>query len=374
MAIAGTVSSLAYYALCLWSAATFRRQQKSHVPPIDELPLVSILKPLRGVDPGMYESFRSHCLQEYSNYEIIFAVSDSQDPAIAQVQRLQAEFPHQSIRIIICEERLGANIKVSNLVQMLPHAHAEYLVVNDSDIRVPANYLREVIAPLLNSAIGLVTCLYRGVPAPTLGSHLESLGIATDFCPGVLAARQLEDVKFGLGSTLAFRRADLASIGGFEAIADHLADDYEIGHRLSDRGLKVHLSKVVVESFLPAYSLSQFLSHQLRWARTLRGARPAGYLGLIFTFGIPWALLLLTLSYGAGWAWALLGATVAARFIVAMFIGDVVLQDREVLPFLWLLPIRDVVALFVWIASFTGREVAWRGDTFTLRKGKLAGD
>jgi ceramide glucosyltransferase len=203
---------------------------------------------------------------------------------------------------------------------------------------------------------------------------LESLGIATDFCPGVLAARLLEDVKFGLGSTLAFRRSDLASIGGFEAIADHLADDYEIGRRLSERGLRVHLSQVVVESFLAAYSFPQFLRHQLRWARTLRSARPAGYLGLIFTFGIPWALLALTLFHGAAWAWTLLGIATAVRFTVAIFIGGSVLQGREVVSFLWLLPIRDVIALFVWIASFAGHKVAWRGDTFTLRKGKLARD
>ena len=281
----------------------------------------------------MYESFRCHCLQDYPNYEIIFAVSDPEDPAIAQVEQLQAEFPQRPIKLVVCRDRIGANIKVSNLAQMLPHAHAEYLIVNDSDIRVPANYLREVIAPLMDPAIGLVTCLYRGIPSPTLGSRFESLGIATDFCPGVLAARLLEDVKFGLGSTLAFRRSDLASIGGFEAIADHLADDYEIGRRLSERGLRVHLSQVVVESFLPAYSFPQFLRHQLRWARTLRSARPAGYLGLIFTFGIPWALLALTLFHGAAWAWTLLGIATAVRFTVAIFIGGSVLQGREVVSF-----------------------------------------
>jgi ceramide glucosyltransferase len=194
----------------------------------------------------MYESFRSHCLQNYPEYEIIFGVSEPDDEAIAQVKRLQREFPLHPIQLVVCAKRLGANVKVSNLAQMLGHARGEYIIVNDSDIRVPAEYLRSVIAPLLNPEIGLVTCLYRGVAGPTLGSRLEALGISTDFCAGVLAASVLEGIKFGLGSTLAFRRQDLISIGGFEAIVDYLADDYEIGNRLAGKGLKVHLSETVV--------------------------------------------------------------------------------------------------------------------------------
>jgi len=374
IAVAGTAASMAYYALCVWSASSFLKQQKSARQQAATAPPVSILKPLRGVDPGMYESFRSHCLQAYPEYEIIFGVSDPDDPAIEFVKRLQAEFPERPIQLVTCERRLGANIKVSNLVQMLPHAHHEFLVVNDSDIRVPTEYLRTIAAPLADTGVGLVTCLYRGMASPTLGSRLESLGIATDFCAGVLAARQLEGIRFGLGSTLAFRRTDLVSIGGFEAIADHLADDYEIGSRLSGKGLKVVLSEIVVESFLPAYSFRQFLQHQLRWARTLRGARPWGYCGLILTFGLPWALLALALSHGAGWAWSLLGAALVTRIAVAIAVGYGSLHDRQVPSLLWFLPIRDVIALLVWVASYAGREVAWRGDQFTLKDGKLARD
>jgi ceramide glucosyltransferase len=373
LAAIGALCSLGYFALCLAAVlrflATHRRQDVS-----TPLPLTSILKPLRGIDPGMYESFRSHCLQNYPEYEIIFGVSDPEDEAIAHVKRLQREFPLHPIQLVICAKRLGANVKVSNLAQMLGHARGEYIIVNDSDIRVPAEYLRSVISPLLNADVGLVTCLYRGVAGPTLGSRLEALGISTDFCAGVLAASVLEGIKFGLGSTLAFRRQDLVSIGGFEAIVDHLADDYEIGNRIAQTGLKVHLSQTVVESFLPAYSFGEFLEHQLRWARTLRGARPCGYLGLIFTFAIPWALLALGLSHAPVWAWILLAVTVPARVAVAFAVGHRVLHDQTVLPELWMVPLRDVIAPLIWVASFAGRGVAWRGDRFRLKHGKLVRD
>ena len=262
VALVGAFCGIAYNLLCVWSAATFVRQQESAgegVRPTQ--PPVSILKPLKGTDPEMYASFRSHCLQDYPGYEIIFGVSDANDSAIQQVERLKAEFPQRAIRLMVCPENLGANTKVSNLAQMVRAARYEHFVVNDSDIRVGLHYLRKVIAPLGDPRIGLVTCLYRGVPASTLGSRLESVGISTDFVPGVLSASFLEKgVRFGLGSTLAFRRNDLKAIGGFESFADYLADDYELGRRIAGLGLRVELSKEIVETFLPAYSFVGFFS------------------------------------------------------------------------------------------------------------------
>jgi ceramide glucosyltransferase len=279
-AAAFSVCSLGYYLLCLYSAVRFLRERAlagRSAHSTQPLPPVSILKPLKGTDPEMYESLRSHCLQDYPEYEIIFGVSDPHDRAVELVTRLRAEFPQRAIQLFICGRDLGANAKVSNLAQMLAPARYEHLIVGDSDIRVEPDYLRRVMAPLSEPHVGLVTCLYRGIPARTLGSQLESLGISTDFAPGVLAARQLEGgIRFGLGSTLAFRRSDLDAIGGFEALVDYLADDYEIGKRLADRGVKVELSEVVVETFLPAYTLSQFVDHQLRWGRTVRDSRRAG--------------------------------------------------------------------------------------------------
>ncbi len=381
VAFVGIVSSSLYYLLCLWSAAKFLRERKAegHANParpgdphLLTLPPVSIFKPLKGTDPEMYESFRSHCLQDYPEYEIIFGVSDPGDPAIESVRKLQHEFPDRRIFLVWCPKILGSNVKVSNLAQMSTAARYEHMVVNDSDIRVRPDYLRRLVAPLADPGVGMVTCLYRGVASATLGSRLEALGIATDFCPGVLAARQLEGgIRFGLGSTLAFRRADLEKVGGFASFLDYLADDYELGKRIADLGLTVELSNVVVETFLPPYRLRDFLAHQLRWARGVRDARRGGYFGLVFTFGFPWALLAVAASGGAVWVWGALFFTLFLRLMVAVNVGHGVLEDEQMLKNLWLIPLRDLVAILVWIASLGGHTVTWRGDLFRLKRGKL---
>lgn len=374
VAILGCFSSSIYYLICLWSARAFLGDRKAgetagqtHV-----FPPVSILKPLKGTDPDIYGSFRSHCLQNYPEYEIIFGVSDPDDPAVASVEQLQREFPDHAIRLVVSPNKLGANVKVSNLEQMLQAARYQHLLVNDSDVRVEGDYLRRIIAPLADEQVGMVTCLYRGVAASTFGSQLESLGISTDFCPGVLVARQLEGgLRFGLGATLAFRRIDLERIGGFQAIVDFLADDYELGRRIASLGLCVVLSDVVVETHLPAYDLRGFLSHQLRWARGVRDARTGGYVGLVSTYGLMWAILLLIAARAAPWSWAVLGLTVLLRFAVAGVVGNTVLGDQGLFGRLWLLPIRDLVAVLVWVGSFAGHTVTWRGDRFELKNGRL---
>jgi ceramide glucosyltransferase len=375
VAVFGCLSSSIYYLICMWSAAVFlhERRQSEGVHPTQALPPVSILKPLKGTDPDLYESFRSHCLQEYpGEYEFIFGVSDADDPATVSVQQLQREFPGHAIRLVVSPNKLGANVKVSNLEHMLKTARYEHLIVNDSDIRVERDYLRRVIAPLMEEHVGMVTCLYRGVAAPTLGSRLESLGISTDFGAGVLVARQLEGgLRFGLGSTLAFRRADLERAGGFRSIVDYLADDYELGRRIASLGLQVRLSDVVVETHLPAYSLQGFLAHQLRWARGVRDSRLGGYIGLVSTYGLMWGLLALIASHVAPGAWIALGATLFFRLAVALVVGTSVLHDRQLRKHLWLLPLRDLVAVAVWIASFVGHTVTWRGDRFHLKNGRL---
>jgi ceramide glucosyltransferase len=374
IAAVGVASSSIYYLLCLWGAVKFLRGQEAGEPrPIAGLPSISILKPLKGTDPEIYESFRSHCLQDYPEYEIIFGVSDPNDAAVASVQALQREFPDRRIQLVVCEKLVGANVKVSNLAQMLAEARYDYLIVNDSDIRVEPDYLRRVTLPLADPQVGMVTCLYRGVAGSTLGSRLEALGIGTDFCASVLAARQLErGIRFGLGSTLAFRRADLEKIGGFNSLADYLADDYELGKRIAALGMIVKLSDVVVETYLPPYRMREFFAHQLRWARGVRDARAGGYLGLVFTFGFLWALLALTASSGAFWAWSALAVTLLLRFAVALVVGRGVLKDRRIMKNVWLIPLRDLLAVVVWIASLGGHTVTWRGERFHLKDGKLS--
>jgi ceramide glucosyltransferase len=371
------LAGIGYYVVCLWSAVAYQQDRRSLATgsegrDANALPPVSILKPLKGEDPEIYESFRSHCLQDYPLYEIVFGVSDADDPAMRAVERLRQEFPQHAIQLTVCAQRLGANTKVSNLAHMVGVARYDHLIVSDSDIRVEPDYLRRVIAPLSNTRVGVVTCLYRGRAAETLGSKLESLGISTDFCAGVLVARLIEGgVRFALGSTMAFRRTDLAAIGGFEAFVDYLADDYELGKRIWDLGREVRVSDVVVETFLPAYSLFEFFAHQLRWARGVRDARPGGYLGLLFTYGWLWTLLAVIVSRGAAWAWVLTAVAMLLRFWVAWSVGVGVLKDRQVLKFLPLILVRDIVGALVWLASFAGNTVSWRGDRFRLRNGKL---
>ena len=373
IAVVGIVSSSLYYLLCLWNASKFIGERKAgrSARSTPAFPPVSLLKPLKGTDPEIHESFRSHCRQDYPEYEIIFGVSDPNDAAIESVKALQREFPDRRIRLVRTPTILGANVKVSNLAQMMTEARYDYIIVNDSDIRVEPDYLRCVIAPLSDSQTGMVTCLYRGVAAATLGSRLEALGI-TDFCAGVLVARQLEGgIHFGLGSTLALRRAELEKIGGFASIVNHLADDYELGKRIADLGLAVKLSDVVVETYLPAYNMLDFFAHQLRWARGVRDVRAGRYFGLAFTFGILWASLAVAASGGALWSWGTLASTVSLRFAVALAVGWKVLRDRQVLRYVWMVPLRDLVAVVIWIVSLGGHTVTWRGDQFKLRDGKL---
>ena len=386
VAVIGTAGCLCFYFLSALALASFlrdrrkkdkRKKGKQPPPPESQFPPVSILKPLKGVDPEIWESFCTHCEQEYPQFQLIFGVNDPGDPAIEIVHKLQAKYPSCAIDLIVCGRVLGANIKVSSLVQMLPSARHELLLVNDSDIRVPWDYLRKVVPTLADASVGLVTCLYRAVASPTLGSRLEALGISTDFVPGVLSARFLEKgLHFGLGSTLAFCRSDLEAIGGFEALLDYLADDYELGRRIAATGKRIELSAAIVETFLPAYTLRQFFRHQLRWSRTIRDARRWGYTGLLFTFGLPWALLTLLAAHGAAWAWLLFTVTFAARLGVGFAAARVVLNDRrifrsELFRDIFLLPLRDLIAPLVWIASFAGNRIHWRGDSFVLKGGKL---
>ena len=366
-----TLCGLAFSVLALWSARHFLRSRKQ-VPGADPLPPVSILKPLKGADASTYSALRSHCLQDYGQYEILFGVNDESDEAVPLVHRLMAEFPRLDIRLIVCSQVFGTNRKVSNLIHLLRESRYAHVVVNDGDITVTPNYLRSVMSEFRNPETGMVTCLYRGKPEGTLGSRLEALGIASDFIPGVLTANFLEgSLRFGLGSTLAMSRAALDKIGGFTPVVDYLADDYQLGERISAAGFRVALADEIVETHVPPYSFAAFWQHQLRWARTMRVSRPAGYLGVGLTFGLPWSILLLLLAPQHWWSWLLLIAMLLIRVAVALFVGQQVLGDAYVSRNIWVLPLRDLLGLAIWVWSFAGNEVTWRGETFHLNEGKL---
>jgi len=366
-----TAASTFYCLITTFAAFRFARRRSKPTPLDTKLPMVSILKPLKGADPNMYEALRSHCLQDYPEYEMLCGITSTDDLAADVVEKLIREFPDKKIRLVSCVKRLGANGKVSSLMQLTQVATAEYLLVNDSDIRVESDYLRTVIAELEQPNVGLVTCLYRAISGDSLGSRLEALGISTDFMPGVLAADLIEGgVQFGLGSTLAFRKTDLSAIGGLGEIVDYLADDYELGNRIARLGRKIHLSRAVVETNLPAYDFALFWAHQMRWARTIRASRPGGYLGLLLTFTLPWALAMVACNGREPWAWELGFTALVARFVLAVWTSRFVLAEKRAAPML-LLPIRDLLAVAVWAAGWFGNSILWRGERFVLKHGRL---
>lgn len=386
LAIAGIV----YFLLALVAARAYQysrrkaQAQAARLAAADWAPGISILKSLKGLDPGMMDAFRSHARQNYRGpFELLFGVSSLADPAAAAVELLREEFPEIPIRLIECPLRLGSNGKVSTLVQLAEHAIHRILLINDSDITVSPNYLERVMAGFAPAEgqeakpVGMVTALYRGRAHGSLlrgglPSHLEALGIATDFMPSVLMSRMLEGgLHYGLGSTLAVRREALEAAGGLLPLVDQLADDHELGVAIVRAGYRVEICPEVVETSVPAYGWRGFFDHQLRWLRTVRDMRPRGYAGLILTHGLGCALLNVIASGLSPLSLWLLALAFFLRLSVAMTVGAEVLSDRMVLPHLWLLPARDLVAMGLWVAGFASHAIVWRGERFRLRAGRL---
>jgi ceramide glucosyltransferase len=373
-----TLAGLAYLLLALWGTRDFAHYWQRRQLDAAYAPDVTILKPVKGIDQRMYIGLVSHCQQQYAgSFEIVFGVSSLNDPAVAEIERLRSEFPAIAIRLVECHERLGTSGKVSNLVQMLREARNEYVVINDSDIRVSPHYLTRIMACFADAQVGMVTAPYIGRtaesgPGLTLWSRLEAMGISTDFLPGVLTARKLEGgIRFGLGSTLATSKAALAKAGGLEPLVEYLADDYEMGERIASAGYRVELCSEVVETTVPAYKFHGFKDHQLRWARSTRDSRKLGYLGLGITYALPWAIMTCIASGLALWSFSLLSIVLLARVAVALSVGVGVLRDGQVLRDLWLLPLRDFFGLGFWAWSFAGDTVVWRGELFHLRDGRI---
>ncbi len=370
-------AGILFCAVTLWAARGFVRDQRTVSREHPDPPSVSILKPVKGLDPGLADALRTHCTQDYpAPFELLFAVSSLDDSAVPVLRALADEFPALRIETVATPLTLGSNGKISNLAQLLPHARHTLILISDADIAVGPRYLRRITAPFLDTKTGLVTAPYRGrthPPAhPTLGSRLEALAIATDFIPGVLTARLTEGgLHFALGSTLLVSRPALAAAGGLEPLTGVLADDHELGHRIAAAGYTVVLSPEPVSTSVPAYTLRGFWQHQLRWARTVRDVRPWSYLGLVFTHPVPWALLYLLATGGSLFAIVLLLLAVLARMAVALLIGFGLLGDAQVLRDLVLLPLRDCFGLALWAWSYAGDTVEWRGERFRIHKGRL---
>jgi ceramide glucosyltransferase len=361
---------LIYYALATLAALRFFRQERARVLP-DYTPPVSILKPVRGVDFGSYENFSSFCRQDYPDYEILFAVNDDADPAAPLVRQIIAEFPGRRIRLLVGAEHLGANRKVNKLARLAREAQYEVLVLSDGDVRVGPQYLREIVAPLANRKTGAVTCFYRGIAERNLGAEIEAVGASSDFFAGVLMAGWTEGISFALGASIATTKEWLAKMGGFAAIADALADDYELGHRIAKAGGEVVLSREPVWTMYPAQTLRSLWDHQVRWARTVRLCRPLAYLGLLFTQGLPWTLLAILVAPSIWIAWTYLLAYFILRFLMAWTVGVWGVGDEVLRRKIWLVPLRDAIYFVVWLASFGSNRVRWGNVEYEIRQGRM---
>jgi ceramide glucosyltransferase len=361
---------LAYYvAATLAALRFFTRERAREFAPY--APAVSLLKPVRGLDFGSYENFASFCRQEYPEYEILFGVGDDADPAVPFIQRLIMDFPQRRIRLFIGAERIGANRKVNMLARLAREAQHETLVLTDGDIRVAPKYLREVSAPLADRRVGAVTSFYRGLAQKNLGAELEAIGAASDFFAGVLMANWMEGITFALGASIVTTKEWVAKIGGFEAIADMLADDYELGHRIAKTGGKIVLSRETVWTMYPAQTARSFWQHQVRWSRTVRLCRPLSFAGLIFTHGLPWALLAALIAPAPWIAATYLMAYLVLRLTMAWTVGVWGVSDDVVRRKLWLVPLRDAIHFIVWLASFASDRIHWGGEEYTILRGRL---
>jgi ceramide glucosyltransferase len=331
-------------------------------------PRVSILKPVKGIDAGALENFASFCDQHYSSFEVLFGVADRHDPVIKLIDQLRPQFPRIQIRVFIAKP-LGTNPKAAILHRLAAEATGDVLVISDSDIRVTPDFLTQVVHPLADPRVGLVTCLYRGERPSSLSARLEALHMDAAFAPSVAMAWKL-GTDVGLGATVVMRRNDLARAGGYAGCADHLLDDYEIAARIARLGLRIHLSEYAVASVLGPMHFKQQWSREVRWSRGIRVSGPARYLGMIITFTLPLACCAAAFSGSWRWAGAVLGLALCVRLSVA-WRSAVLLGQRERRYLLWL-PLRDFLSLAVWVIGLFGRTVTWRGRQFLLgRDGKL---
>jgi ceramide glucosyltransferase len=332
------------------------------------LPPVSVLKPLCGPEPGLYENLRSFCTQDFHEYQVVFGVLNRDDPALEVVERLKTEFPSLPIEVVVTAEQHGSNCKISNLINMIAKARYDVLVMADSDASVGPDYLRIVTEPLLERSVGLVTCLYRAVPTRSIFSHLGAMYINEWYMPSVLLAWLFGYKNYVSGQTLCMRRDTIQAIGGLQAIANHLADDHELGDRVHSLGLRIVLSSYVPSAECHEPSFHSLTHHEVRWMRTLHVLRPLSFPFIFFSFSLPLALLGFVLANRSQTltvlAWALFGVTLSIR--VAIYLAHRIRPARPKLQDLWLIPVRDLLLVWVWCSSMLTSCITWRGNRFDV--------
>jgi ceramide glucosyltransferase len=359
-----------YYLISLYSAWGFFHRRSG--PPKSEFtPPVSNLKPIRGVDPDAYENFASFCRQDYPDYELLFCVGERDDPVVPILEKLARDFPERKITVLFGTSGNAANDKVAKLTRLVSEARNEVVVISDSDVRARPDYLRTVVAPLANPKVGAVTCLYVPTEEKTLAESLQTIGMVSDFYAGILVARQLDGVKFALGPTIATTRTRLAGFGGYKAIENQPGDDLLVGRLIAEQGYEVELLPYTILTVADYGSMPDLLHKRMRWVVVMRHMRPWGHLGLLFTQGLPWSLAAIAIQPTVVVAVAYLGAYLGLRLAMTWLIGVRGLDDRALWKKLWLIPVWDALAFFIWLFSFLRSSIRWRGGEYYIRDGQL---
>lgn len=356
-----------YYLLAIYSSRRFFSQRD--IEPRSFTPPLSILKPVRGLDPDAYKNFASFCDQDYPEYEIVFCLGATDDPAVPIIETLRRNFPTQRIRVLFGSGRVAANDKVAKLVRLANEAAYEYLVINDSDVRVGRDYLKKIVAPLADPKVGAVTCLYVSTGDRTFIDTLQTVGMLSDFYAGLLVARELDGVKFALGPTIATTRTRLAAFGGYEAIENRPGDDLLVGQLISEQGYEVKLSRYVVETVSDYQSMKELLHKRMRWLVVMRHMRPLGHLGMLFTQGLPWSIAAVAVHPTGAAAAFFLGGYVVLRTVMSWVIGVRGLKQKSLdtkIVVAW-----DAFAFVMWVASFCRNSIRWRGGDYHIRDGEL---
>ena len=365
-----------YYLLSLFCVISyFRNLRNPSTPRMPFMPPASIVKPVRGLDREAYENFASFCRLDYPEYEVLFAVSGADDPVCAVIEKLRADFPACPISLITKVPHIGTNDKVNNLCQLAQNAKYDLLVMSDSDVRVEPDYLKQVIAPFADPEVGAVTAFYKSLSAGNLASNLDALGMYMDSAPAALVAKKMEgNMRFAFGWTMATSKRHLAEIGGWEQMANFHSDDFELGNRIARSGHRIELMKKPVSMVFPRETLSEHFRRELRWSIGLRSVRPLGYWGLVFTHGLPWALLAAATAVSIGsmpLALSYLAAYMILRVGLTWTTGKWGLGDRQLLKILWLVPLRDALSFIIWISGFFTNKITWRGLTYHVKHGQL---
>jgi ceramide glucosyltransferase len=372
IALLGTLTSTAYLLLVLAGVCGFVRQRREALTAVPEFaPGVSILKPVHGLETDLEENLESFFRQDYSDFELIFCARHADDPALLLAQKMAKRHPRVPVRILTSGEPPWTNAKLYSLEAMWKEARHDLLVISDSDVRVSPNYLRELVKPFVDPRVGMGTCIYRGRPGSGFWTQLEALGMSVEMTSGVLVANLLEGMKFALGPTMIVRRECIDALNGFSFMAEFCADDYILGNSVAESGMKVVLSHLSVDHIVVHHSLASSLRHQVRWMRSTRFSRPKGHLGTVLTYAMPFGLLGLVAGVLGGRAAigiSLFAVAVGNRILQSIAAGYMVAGDRNALTRAWLYPVRDLLGAGLWLASYFGSTIEWRGESYRLAK------